>query len=481
MDIIEERRANIIKENNTAQRELDDFIENLNPNIRELNIQIPLSGILDLHTLNDRFPQLTIIKFSPGEITDVRNIPSGISHFECPGNLLVDLDHNLPGSLLYLNINNNYLKKLKLSGCSHLETLSCNDNRLEEFDSIPSSIKEIYCDNNEFSCLNLNGLPKLDTLHCSNNKIQNINCDNEIRDFQADNNPMTLVIETDNNEEDSDDDIEGGARKKKNKDEIQKDVDRKINYLDALKLYFRTKHEYDEQVLKKRRIAFKKESSKKMGIKAAQAVKSNCIYCNRSVGTIFYTDPKGYYAICGDKNAPCGLNIKLLRGMFSMNEQLLYLFKEDVDKNKESIIKHKLDALFNYMSDEVAVVKFKKLLEAFNEVSGIYEEQMQKYIEMYFSKEKMEIIHKKSNKMNTILEEIKTMVDDYRENENPETLKTAMELYVHDLIPEVDNLRRLKYEMVEMENNVLYQWPVGLQKMENNYLEYPEVVHFKGL
>ena len=84
-------------------------------------------------------------------------------------------------------------------------------------------------------------------------------------------------------------------------------------------------------------------------------------------------------------------------------------------------------------------------------------------------------------KIHQICDEMNAMVRAFEAEQNPEVLKTAMEIYVHDYLPEIENLRRLKYEMVEMENDVLYQWRVGLQKMETNFLDKPEVVHFVGL
>jgi hypothetical protein len=91
------------------------------------------------------------------------------------------------------------------------------------------------------------------------------------------------------------------------------------------------------------------------------------------------------------------------------------------------------------------------------------------------------MIHKKTNKINEILEEIQSLMKDYNETETPATLKTAMELYVRDLMPEVENLRRLKYGVVEIEDNVLIEMPNRLSELEHGFLDEPKVVEFKGL
>jgi hypothetical protein len=56
-----------------------------------------------------------------------------------------------------------------------------------------------------------------------------------------------------------------------------------------------------------------------------------------------------------------------------------------------------------------------------------------------------------------------------------------MELYAKDLLPEIDNLRRLKYGTIEMENDVLNQQPVGIQDLEYTYGDMPSVEKFRGV
>lgn len=475
MDIIQQTRADIIKED-TAQKTLTTIVENLKPSITELTVQTELQGNLDLGViLGARFQQLRKIRFFPGKITEVRNIPTGVTQFECPGNLLTELDGaNLPGSLLKLDITDNYVRTLDLAGAPNLEELRCSNNRIEEFRNLPSSLIYLFCDQNELRKLDLHGLESLKTLHCSENPILRIeNLPSGIHDFVAENSPFALEIEP---ESESDDEITGGETNKK-----EKDIDRRINYLDALYVYFKAKSDYEEKLLKKRRQAYNRAPTKKMGRAAAQAVKPTCIYCNRLVGTRFYTDSTGHFAVCGDKISPCALNIKLIRGSFDMKEEVLYMFKDEIEVGKERIIRQKLDSLFNYYSDEVAIKKFKEFMEEYSGSSLVYEDYLQYYKELFFNEQKKEIVHKKANKINEVLEEISTMLTDYKENENPATLTTAMELYVHDLIPEVENLRRLKYDIVEMEDNTLIEMPVSLQRLEHGFLDEPKVVAFKGI
>lgn len=481
MDLIQQEREEILRENNTAQETFETIISQLKPTVSQITIQPSLSGTLDLARLSKRFPQLRKIIFYPGKIVELRNIPTGITHLECPGNLLTELD-SLPGTLLYINIDSNFLETLDLAGASHLEELSCNNNRLVGFTNLPKSLVKIYCDDNQIRKLDLANLDKLSVLHCSQNPLLHIdNFPDGLHDVEINNSPLALETVYAPEVDSDDSDTEDAEESEKSKEDAAAKIDRKIDYLDALKLFFRVKQDYESKLLKKRQVAYKRQPTKKLGRKAAMGIKANCIYCNRPVGTNFVIDKTGYYAKCGDREAPCGLNVKILKGRFSMKEDLMELFREDVIDAKEKIIRHKLDTLFEYHSEDEAVRIFKKILERYNEISSVYEDCLKARNELYFDEQREEQIAKKTEQVNRILEEIQTMVRGFTESENPDVLKTAAELYIQDLVPEIENLRRLRYEMMEVENNQLIQWHSGLMKMEDNYLDEPKVVSFKGM
>ena len=92
MNIIQVKRESIIRENNTAQYEFSNIINNLNTNISELNIKIPLHGTLDLTILSEKgFDNIKTIIFGEGEITNIYNVPEGVNKLICAKNLLVEL------------------------------------------------------------------------------------------------------------------------------------------------------------------------------------------------------------------------------------------------------------------------------------------------------------------------------------------------------------------------------------------------------
>lgn len=487
-DIIQEERESIIRDTNTAQTQLENIIQNLKPETIDLNVQSEFFGELDLSVLETKFPRLKSLLLGPGKITSIRNIPSGISKLVCNNNLLMGLER-LPGSLLYLDVDHNYLKTLDLSKTPYLEEVHCNDNRLENILHLPQNITKLYCEQNQLQKLDVSGLPHLKVLHVSNNPLLVVNGVAEnIHEFVSENNPLAMETTSYNYEENDDENND----KIKIADKKQTE-NVKIKYLDALQIYFKLKQEYEMDLLKRRRIAFKKSTTKTGGVKRSKAVKGKCVQCKRIVGMNFSNNSEGYVARCGDPSHPCGLSIKLLRGNFSSNEYYLYLFKEQLEKEKIEIIRQKLDSLFSYISEESSVKQFKKILDSYNDLSGTYGDLTKRNNELYHDLHKAELITKKREKIYKILAQIKSMIHEYktdghtteRQHSNyggsTGLLRTAMEVYVNDLLPEVENLRRLKHDVNEMEDNVVFQKGFSLQKLEYTYGDLPSVEKFRGI
>jgi hypothetical protein len=487
-DIIQEERESIIRDSNTAQSQLENIIDKLKPEIVDLNLQSSFSGELDLTIIGTKFPRLRSLLFGPGKITTIRNIPSGISKFICNNNLLMSLE-KMPGSLLYLDIDHNYVKTIDLSKTPYLEELHCSNNRLENLLQLPKSITKLYCDQNKLKELDLTGKSHLKILHVSNNPLLIVNnVPEDIHEYVAENNPLAMektsydYVEWDDMEE---------------IDEKIKDLDKKhranlkIKYTDALNTYFKIKQSYESDLLKRRRVAFKKGATKQSGMKRSQSVKGKCVQCKRTVGMFFRTSSKGYTAICGDKVNSCGLNIELFRGKYYSNEYYINVYKELLEEEKTEIIRQKLDSLFNYISAESSVKEFKKKLESYNDALDGYTYHVKIHNDLFHNVEKKELISKKQDQIYKILSQIQNMIDEHKST-NPYSqhaayggsvglLHTAMEVYVTDLLPEIDNLRRLKYEIVEMDQNTVFQKDVTLYKLDLLMGEPPSIVRFRGV
>ena len=443
-------REDIIRNDNTAQSALVNILSGLKTDLIELIVDMPLHGDLDLSILSDKFGRVHTIHFGQGKITSIRNIPVGISKLICSDNMITEFT-DLPNTLLYLDVARNFLTKFDFAKASHLEEFHCEDNKITEFHNIPVGIMAIYCDNNDLKSLDLKGLKQLKTLHCSNNPIVIIeNLPENIVDYVSENNPIPAAVATAN---------------KKN----AQDISQKVAYLDGLNTFYKLKSKYEETLLSRRRSQGRKKA------------KGDCIGCKRPVNTIFSVNADGHFAICGDRTNPCTLNIKLKRGNTVMIETELNLMKSENEAAKERIIKLKLDTLFDYIPESKSAALFKTELELFNDTNVLYSAAQKRYDELYNNPDKRETILKKSDMVHEIQQRMVGTLGEYaKQNNNKRLLKSALDIYVNELTPEMSNLGRLKYDICEMieDTDTLFQAEVALAKMEYVYDKPPAVEKF---
>ena len=474
MNIIREQREAIIQNANTAQRIFVDILNAQNKRHPELIIREPLSGDLDLSVLAENgFGMLTKLVFAKGDITSITHIPEGIEYLECSDNLLVSID-DLPGSLLTLKIEHNYLQTIDVSNLTNLTLLYISHNKLSTIENLPKSIVDLRCENNEIERLDLSGVKNLRTLHISNNKITVIeNLPTEIVDFQMENTP---TIEFRNVE-----------RLPGNTAEAELKLRRKQSYVDALNDYFRIKNKYETDERSMKRKVYNRAPTSRMARQAINAVRMPCVKCKRKVGTVFKQLDNKYIALCGDTQNPCQLNIQIYKGESIHYEPWMYSFKESSEAFHEAIIQQKLDTLFNYIGEEESLQIFKTEMDAYMIDSATYKELLDVHNNMYNNEAKIAAIEKKTGELFRLIEQNREMLDEYKQTDNRELLKAAMELQVSQIIPESRNLRMLKYEIMEMDRreitsgkneHVLFQYPSQITNMDYITGEPPRVVSF---
>ena len=482
MNIIQEQREDIIKNNNTAQKHLQDILETLSVSATILSIREPLHGDLDFSPLSGRFSLIKTILLPEGEITSIANIPNGIEVFQCSKNMLFSIE-NLPGSLLTLNISYNYLTSIDVSTLENLKIMNVSHNEIQRVENLPKTLEEVYCDFNKIEYIDLQGLEVLQKLNVSNNRVTIIeNLPENIIEFSMENTPS---IEFRNS---------AGEIPITSTREIGRQTEQreKTDYIESLNAYFRLKTKYENKLYDDRKKVYNKvynkeskTSNKRIAQKKASEVKAKCIHCKRAVGTIFTRKNSRYIALCGDTLNPCKLNIEIYNGFISNIYDMLDLFKEDMEDIKNTIICQKLDTLFNYVTEEESIKLFKKELKLYNENSMIFKEILDEYNSLYNNKEKQEKVAMKNEKLYRNIESSRQLINEYKTTGNDEFLKTAVQIYVKEMIPEIRSIRLLKHEVMELNmlnktnnENTLFTYPVNLSKLDFNNGEPERVIKF---
>jgi hypothetical protein len=474
MNIIEQQRETVIRENNTAQNELIGIMENLSKSIKELSITEVLHGDLDFSYLGERgFKSVETIELGEGEITSIKNLPDSLKKLVCSHNILTTLE--IPRDLEILECDYNYVSRLDTKSSQKIKVLHLSNNKLVELENPPRDLEELYLDNNHLKSLNLEECQSLRILHVSENPMLLLEkVPESILELKSENSPFVNI------------DISREPVAEKEKTNLAK-----MDFIESLKDYFKLKTKYETQVHEMRKKVFKNATNKAIGRKLLKQVKPKCVNCRRPVGSIFELKDEKYVAMCGDPNraTKCNLNIELYRGGFTDEEYLLYLFREQVDDLKETIVKQKLDVLFSYKSDTTIAQQFKKELERYNTDSAIYKDLLTNHDELYYNSERKEKIIEKMEKVESIKTKIQTMIGEYEKSGNTNILKDAMMVQIHNLQPEIENLRKLKQDIMEMDNSIpvggnemilcsLTQKPIALSKTEFTFGEPSRVVKY---
>ena len=466
-NIIEQLREDVITNNNTAQVSFINLLRTQKTHIEDLHVPFDLHGDLDLSVIKtENFVNLVKIVFKDGELTSLKNIPANMKVIECPHNLIKELG-DLPGSLTHLDIRENYIKTLDLKKSSSLSVLHCEHNELENIHNIPASLEELYVDHNNLTLLDLDGVNKLRILSSSNNPV-----------LIVQNKPASLVnYNNDNNALSSLDTNIGDTERE------PKEIVNKVKYNQALNEFFRIKKKYESELFKMRKKEYKKGKTIKGSQRRSRSVVPKCLNCQKVGGMIFDITRDRYAAYCGNKDDPCNFVIELTRGTYVLSGIYLNTMLEIMDDAKDSIIRQKMDTLFEFISEETSARVFKEKLTEFETDTSLYKNELKKYNELYNNAGKENDIKKKQIAIYNINQKIRTLIDEYKENGNTSILKLIVNLYKTELIPETENLRKLKYDVVEMENreedkNRLIQYEVHPSREEENDSEEPTVIKF---
>lgn len=437
MNIIQEKRQEILKENNTANSFIENYLSSMKDNRSKttLSLNEKLSGEIDLSILKESgFNNVReLIFLKDGEVTSIINIPNSIEQIKCNNQLLTELNFRKPlPNLKTIECTGNYLTTIDLLNTPNLIELNLSNNKLESVENIPRKIEKIILDNNYIKRIQLTNLEQLHTFHISNNKTVIIEgLPKTVADFVSENNPYIEVVKGDD-------------------ETSKKKAFKKMNYIEILDEFFKLKKKYEENLKKQKHSLydkFKKKGMQKQGKKAIKTIIAKCANCNQKGGTVFQKKDGVYTAYCNNKQTPCDLKLEIVAEQSYNNEDDLELYENGLKQIEQEIIilKLQMELKFNTYNNS-----FKNSLEERTEIKKQYDFLLKKHQEIYYDDERMNKINKKIITINEIIFEINKIIEEYIKTQNKDVLKMAIEMQINELNPEIHNLRQLKYEIMEM-------------------------------
>lgn len=474
---------NLAKETDNAQRAIDEKLQQTAISARETEFIFPsrpMSGDINLSKLSS-LNITAIISKSSTSVTSITGIPEGVKKLKLANQLLIE-SPQLPKSVEILDLDKNYIESINLSNAKKLKVLTLNSNRLKKIDYLPESLEELYLDNNHIKKLNLEGLSKLRVLHCRNNstiRIENIPA--SIVDLQVEDGNPNILLDYDY--------LPNNATS----EESSRFKGTELEFVDSMRDYFELKTTYEKDATNSRAAAkskaLRRGMSNKMAGKISSRIRPKCVNCKRPVGTVFKTRNHRFLAHCGDTKSPCALRIEIYRGEFEHDDKMIEDIKTELFDVKEQIIRQKMDVLFNYASEEETVAKFKDLIEDYNLYAYLYKTDTDKREEKRFNIHKRELIKAKLKLLNELKTTMNIHMEEYETSGNRDSIHYAMDIYVREFMPEMNNLRMLKYSVMEMltplsesdkptMNRKLNQSAVSMRQIETLQGEVPRVLKF---
>jgi hypothetical protein len=234
-----------------------------------------------------------------------------------------------------------------------------------------------------------------------------------------------------------------------NRNELYEDFVEKLNEYYKLKNEYETKRQTKKNgILKDVTLTMKRKQEK------YRKMKVNCINCGRNVGTIFENNRDMLTAVCGDKLAPCKLDIKINKGSFVSLEELMDLYQESVDDLKEEIIEIKLDLLFGYETETNTLTKFTELKETLTYKLESVLKYKTHFINIISNLDNKPTLNTKMTVFYNKISLIKSTMEEFNETGQLQLIKDMIILYDTEMTPLLAELRNLKYKYMAMEYDI---------------------------
>ena len=279
------------------------------------------------------------------------------------------------------------------------------------------------------------------------------------------------------------DDEIAGETKQKIENKIQKKVNKKDQYLEAISAYYTLKNTYETQKKSEMRKLYKSSESKQQYKKIIKNFKPTCVNCGEKGGTRFYHSKEFLIAECNATNK-CNLAIKIQLAEYSDFIDYDNYLHDKMETIKTNIIKDKLNIIFSLDNEDVLINDFETLKNEFNMVSElkkeleqhkknrIYTVSWKDYLEFHPEKEDVEKMKDLStsgdlddrvektelekiinSEIDINIRAIKNMLAEYKNSDKVDKSKLteAINIYITQLKPKLDKLRNLLYENIEIE------------------------------
>jgi len=276
--------------------------------------------------------------------------------------------------------------------------------------------------------------------------------------------------------------------------EKQKETD----ITEILNEFYKLKDKYEKTYYEKyvkSIVRSQNKSNKEKKREFSRLPKPPCVNCQRNVGTIFSIIPnedeilRNFVIKCGDIVDPCPLDINFNFGQTQTYEDVIRFHTEGLENIKQKIINEKNNIIFGYTSPNMANDIFESLSTELKENSDFTGFLIEKNILVNNNPAKKELLNKLEVELqNTYIVPFKELIHKFSQQNNPDFVKEALQIYVYEILPKLKEIQQLKYQVNFVEYNIdnstfhLIQKPNSLENLQYDYNSSDKINAFvKGI
>lgn len=419
-------------------------------------------GHLDMAFLvHHGYRNLHTLKFPPGKILSLRNLPKTLKTLDCGNNLLTTI--HIPAHLEHLAVPHNQISEVTWDKGqeSQLKTWNIGYNRLKVSPPIflhVSQLVELTIDGNDVTHMDLSEMDALKILHCRGNPqlhLEHVSEGIDIRSKEEDVVDMDHAL-SDNNAPLSDD-IVGNPRRNNRSD---------IHTLDD----YYTMKDKQETNLQKRIFKLRKmhEGDVRELPGKIKEIKLNdlpCVACGRKgAGTLFRRTQAIDTGIvhcevsCGAKEHPCSLRWSIPLNTKDESATLYELNVAELNVARQSsiqaILQQKCASLYAYEPPKASTAKFEEEYDKYLVLNDEYERARQAHNHRYTSRTNDAYVQQELV-INELLQEFRQKVEEIADS--PRSWKGTSSLWSEAM--------HLRGKLVQ-EKETLDRWLISSREME---------------
>jgi len=219
-----------------------------------------------------------------------------------------------------------------------------------------------------------------------------------------------------------------------------------IKLNEAITQYYKLKETYDDKLNKnKLKIINNPVLTLKEKEQKFKQIKKLCINCAKPGGTIFSNNNGILKVICGNISNPCNLNIEIQKGKYMLSDNLLINLENKINNIKIEIIKIKLDYLFNYITQEDALVKFNLLKDELDKENILYNKVKIFNINITDNPTAKTLLDSTKDKLFEEIQIIKDYCKLYKSTNNQLLLTDVVEKYISIILPINKTISDIEY------------------------------------